>query len=65
MPTSHFSGAGPESEYPARGSASEMPTPELQKARSDEGRPNSATGTRTRVARARAKHPNQLDYSGF
>ena len=25
---------------------------------------NSATGTRTRVARVRAKYPNQLDYSG-
>ena len=25
----------------------------------------SATGTRTRVARVRAKYPNQLDYSGF
>ena len=25
---------------------------------------NSATGTRTRVARVRAEHPNQLDYSG-
>ena len=26
---------------------------------------NSATGTRTRVARVRAEYPNQLDYSGF
>ena len=26
--------------------------------------PNSATGTRTRVARVRAEYPNQLDYSG-
>ena len=26
---------------------------------------NSATGTRTRVARARVEYPNQLDYSGF
>ena len=25
---------------------------------------NSATGTRTRVARVRAAYPNQLDYSG-
>jgi hypothetical protein len=25
---------------------------------------SSATGTRTRVARVRAEHPNQLDYSG-
>ena len=25
---------------------------------------NSATGTRTRVARGRAEYPNQLDYSG-
>ena len=25
---------------------------------------NSATGTRTRVARVRAEYPNQLDYSG-
>ena len=25
---------------------------------------NSATGTRTRVARMRAEYPNQLDYSG-
>ena len=24
---------------------------------------NSATGTRTRVARVRAEYPNQLDYS--
>ena len=28
-------------------------------------RQNSATGTRTRVARVRAEYPNQLDYSGF
>ena len=28
-------------------------------------RENSATGTRTRVARVRAEYPNQLDYSGF
>ena len=28
-------------------------------------RANSATGTRTRVARVRAEYPNQLDYSGF
>ena len=27
-------------------------------------RDNSATGTRTRVARVRAEYPNQLDYSG-
>ena len=27
-------------------------------------RENSATGTRTRVARVRAEYPNQLDYSG-
>ena len=27
-------------------------------------RSNSATGTRTRVARVRAEYPNQLDYSG-
>ena len=26
--------------------------------------PNSATGTRARVARVRAEYPNQLDYSG-
>ena len=26
---------------------------------------NSATGTRTRVARVRAEYPNQLDYSGM
>ena len=26
---------------------------------------NSATGTRTRVARVRAEYPNQLDYSGY
>ena len=26
---------------------------------------NSATGTRIRVVRVRAEHPNQLDYSGF
>ena len=26
---------------------------------------NSATGTRARVARVRAKYPSQLDYSGF
>ena len=26
--------------------------------------PNSATRTRTRVARVRAEYPNQLDYSG-
>ena len=26
---------------------------------------NSATGTRTRVARVRAEYPNQLDYGGF
>ena len=26
---------------------------------------DSATGTRTRVARVRAEYPNQLDYSGF
>ena len=26
---------------------------------------NSATGTRTRVARVRAEYPNQLDYSGI
>ena len=26
---------------------------------------NSATGTRTRVARVRAEYPNQLDYSGL
>jgi hypothetical protein len=44
--------------------------------RFDDGRPvafscciwitsrNSATGTRTRVARVRAEYPNQLDYSG-
>ena len=25
---------------------------------------DSATGTRTRVARVRAEYPNQLDYSG-
>ena len=25
---------------------------------------NSATGTRTRVARVRAEYPNQLDYGG-
>ena len=30
-----------------------------------EARRNSATGTRTRVARVRAEYPNQLDYSGF
>ena len=30
-----------------------------------ETRANSATGTRTRVARVRAEYPNQLDYSGF
>ena len=28
------------------------------------GNTNSATGTRTRVARVRAEYPNQLDYSG-
>ena len=28
-------------------------------------RQNSATGTRTQVARVRAEYPNQLDYSGF
>ena len=28
-------------------------------------RKDSATGTRTRVARVRAEYPNQLDYSGF
>jgi hypothetical protein len=28
------------------------------------GNKNSATGTRTRVARVRAEYPNQLDYSG-
>ena len=28
-------------------------------------RNNSATGTRTRVARVRAEYPNQLDYSGL
>ena len=27
-------------------------------------RKDSATGTRTRVARVRAEYPNQLDYSG-
>ena len=32
---------------------------------SNRRRKNSATGTRTRVARVRAEHPNQLDYSGF
>ena len=26
---------------------------------------NSATGTRTRVARVRAEYPSQLDYSGL
>ena len=26
---------------------------------------NSATGTRTRVARVKAEYPNQLDYSGL
>ena len=26
---------------------------------------NSATGTRTRIARVRAEYANQLDYSGF
>ena len=26
---------------------------------------NSATGTRTRVARVRAEYPDQLDYSGW
>ena len=26
---------------------------------------NSATGTRTRVARVRAEYPDQLDYSGI
>ena len=26
---------------------------------------NSATGTRTQVARVRAEYPNQLDYGGF
>ena len=29
------------------------------------GLENSATGTRTRVARVRAEYPNQLDYSGL
>ena len=29
------------------------------------GATNSATGTRTRVARVRAEYPNQLDYSGL
>ena len=29
------------------------------------GAENSATGTRTRVARVRAEYPNQLDYSGL
>jgi hypothetical protein len=29
-----------------------------------QGGQNSATGTRTRVARVRAEYPNQLDYSG-
>ena len=29
------------------------------------GGKNSATGTRTRVARVRAEYPNQLDYSGI
>ena len=32
---------------------------------SHEATANSATGTRTRVARVRAEYPNQLDYSGF
>ena len=32
---------------------------------SNRRRENSATGTRTRVARVRAEYPNQLDYSGF
>ena len=32
---------------------------------SNRRRENSATGTRTRVARVRAECPNQLDYSGF
>ena len=31
----------------------------------DEAFQNSATGTRTRVARVRAEYPNQLDYSGL
>ena len=30
----------------------------------DENQANSATGTRTRVARVRAEYPNQLDYGG-
>ena len=30
----------------------------------DEAFQNSATGTRTRVARVRAEYSNQLDYSG-
>ena len=32
--------------------------------REGEAQPNSATGTRTRVARVRAEYPNQLDYGG-
>jgi hypothetical protein len=37
----------------------------VEKSVADTSAPNSATGTRTRVARVRAEYPNQLDYSGF
>ena len=43
-------------------SSSEISTHQNQKV--EEKHSNSATGTRTRVARVRAEYPNQLDYSG-
>jgi hypothetical protein len=45
----------------------ERPLPEESKSYQNwglAGQINSATGTRTRVARVRAEYPNQLDYSG-
>ena len=37
---------------------------QLKKSQASGSTQNSATGTRTRVARVRAEYPNQLDYSG-
>ena len=42
-----------------------LPRAKLEPPKIKASEQNSATGTRTRVARVRAEYPNQLDYSGF
>ena len=50
---------------PSQAAQVHVQVPSVPRMRSSILGQNSATGTRTRVARVRAEYPNQLDYSGF